>query len=437
MWAARSGPELVATVEAVARLRAKLDGLELAVAAELEGGAAGQQALKDDGWASVRDFLTHVAGGRRRSGPATARLGGQLRGLPAVSEALADGWLSRTKAHVVAAAIERLPQDAELRERGVTVMLNEAKRLCVEDLETAGTSLVETLDPTGDTARRERDLERTERSAHLNRSLRIGFDGLGGGAGRFTGSKEDLLLLSTVLLSLAAPRPAAPGSCGGDDVCTDLQCRTLGHCGRDLRDHGTRMFDALIQLARMAQSAGMVPDSHGGVPQVVVTMDHDDLKERVGQATTTLGEDLDPTTARRMACDADLIATVLGADGSVLDVGRAQRLVTAAIWIALVVRDQHCAFPGCRRPPVMCHAHHVVHWVDGGPTCLDNLVLLCGTHHRIVHGSPWRVRISPADRRPEFRAPGSDIWVRDRGGAGGAAGGESPPDDERHQRPAA
>ena len=135
----------------------------------------------------------------------------------------------------------------------------------------------------GDTARRERDLERTERSAHLNRSLRIGFDGLGGGAGRFNGSKEDLLLLTTVLLSLAAPQPAEPGACGGDGVCTDLQCRTLGHSGRDLRDHGARMFDALIQLARTAQAAGTLPDSHGGVPQVVVTMDHDDLKDGSGR----------------------------------------------------------------------------------------------------------------------------------------------------------
>ncbi len=427
MWAARSGVELVATIEAVARLRAKLDGLELAVAAELEVGTA-EQALKDDGWASTRDFLTHTAGGRRRSGPATARLARQLQALPVVAEALAEGWLSRTKAHVVVDAVQRLPQDTALRERAVALLLDEATRLCAEDLEAVGHRLVETLDPTGDTARRERELERTERSAHLNRSLRIGFDGLGGGAGRFTGAKEDLLLLSTVLVSLAAPQPAEPGSCGGDDVCTDLQCRTFGHSGRDLRDHGTRMFDALLQLARTAQSSGVLPQGHGGVPQVVVTMAHDDLRDGVGSATTTAGVDLDPATARRLACDADLIAAVLGADGSVLDVGRAQRLVTAAIWLALVVRDQHCAFPGCRRPPVMCHAHHVVHWSDGGPTSLANLVLLCGTHHRILHGTPWRVRISGSDARPEFLAPGSATWARDRG---------IEPRGERQRRPAA
>jgi hypothetical protein len=53
----------------------------------------------------------------------------------------------------------------------------------------------------------------------------------------------------------------------------------------------------------------------------------------------------------------------------------------------------------------MCHAHHIKHWVDNGPTDLDNLVLLCGEHHRTVHHTPWEVRLSPADLRPEFLPP--------------------------------
>jgi hypothetical protein len=156
-------------------------------------------------------------------------------------------------------------------------------------------------------------------------------------------------------------------------------------------------------------------------------MDHDRLKDQVGVATTTLGEDLDPATVRRLACDADIIPGVLGADGSVLDVGRAQRLVTAAIWTALVVRDQHCAFPGCRRPPAMCHGHHIVHWVDGGPTSLDNMVLLCGNHHRIIHSTPWRIRLSAVDRRPEFRPPRREEWIRDRDRTDEPPDGDDPP----------
>ena len=71
------------------------------------------------------------------------------------------------------------------------------------------------------------------------------------------------------------------------------------------------------------------------------------------------------------------------ADGHVLDVGRKTRTIPPAIRRALSARDTRCRFPGCsaRR----CDAHHIDHWVDGGATSLDNLVLLCRRHHRLVH----------------------------------------------------
>lgn len=413
LWAARSGAELTAAVEGIAALRAKLDALELAVVAELDASPAGQASLKNAGWASVKDYVTHTTGGRRGAGPAALRLARRLEEYPSLAAALAAGTVSRTKVDIIVAAVEKLPADPVLREKATAVLLEEAGRLSADDLERAGRRVLEVVDPDGVEAAAERDAERTERSAHLNRRFHLGMDGLGGGSGRLHGPKEDLLLLTTVLLAPAKPQPAEPGGAG---VCADLACKANGHSGRDLREHGTRMFDALIQLARAAQAAGLTPDSHGGVPQLVVTMAYDDLAHALHDATTTLGEDLDPATARRMACDADLVPAVLGSDSALLDVGRTQRLVTAAVWVALVVRDQHCAFPGCRRPPVMCHAHHIRHWVDGGPTCLDNLVLLCGTHHRILHSTPWEVRLDPRDRRPAFRPPGSDTWVRDRGG---------------------
>lgn len=416
LWVARAPRELTATVEALAQMRARLDALELSVVQELQTGPGGEVALKEAGWASVKDYLTHAAGGRKGYGPATARLAGELHDLPELMEALATGRLSRVKAQIIATATKKLPVDPEVREKALRVLLDEASRLGADDLERAGRHVLEVIDPDGVDAALERELERTERAAHLNRNVVMKFDQLGGGSGRFCGSAEDVELLKVALLSLAAPEPSAPGACGGDGVCTDRGCMADGHSGRDPRDHGTRMFDALVQLARMAQATGALPDCHGGVPHIGVTMDFDDLKRGVVKATTTLGDDLTAGTVRRLACDADIIPGVLGADGAILDVGRAQRLVTAAIWVALVIRDTHCAFPGCRRPPVMCHAHHVIHWIDGGGTCLDNLVLLCGTHHRIVHASPWRVRLSPRDRRPEFQAPHEDAWRRDRGG---------------------
>jgi hypothetical protein len=109
---------------------------------------------------------------------------------------------------------------------------------------------------------------------------------------------------------------------------------------------------------------------------------------------------------------------VLGSRGEVLDLGRTTRTVTVPIWNALVTRDQHCAFPGCTRPPLMCHAHHLHHWADGGATKPSNLVLVCGHHHRTLHHTPWQARIDPTDHHPEFSPPprhGREReWIRHR-----------------------
>ena len=139
---------------------------------------------------------------------------------------------------------------------------------------------------------------------------------------------------------------------------------------------------------------------------MVVTTDLDTLTGALAErGRTEDGMELAPSAVRRLACDAEIVPAVLGSGGQVLDVGRTHRLVTAALWTALVLRDHHCAFPGCSRPPVMCHAHHIRPWAEGGPTSLDNLVLLCGHHHRLIHSSRWRVRISVEDQRPEFLPP--------------------------------
>ena len=100
--------------------------------------------------------------------------------------------------------------------------------------------------------------------------------------------------------------------------------------------------------------------------------------------------DVSAETSRRLSCDAAMVAMHHGADGAVLDVGRKTRTVPPSIRRALQARDQTCRFPGCtaRR----CDAHHVEHWIDGGSTSLDNLVLLCRRHHRSVHEGQFELR---------------------------------------------
>ena len=78
-------------------------------------------------------------------------------------------------------------------------------------------------------------------------------------------------------------------------------------------------------------------------------------------------------------------------------------------------RDRGCRFPGCRTKS-FTQAHHVVWWRNGGRTTLDNLLLICSFHHRLVHEHGWSVRRD---------ADGETRWFR-RDGTGYQAG-PSPP----------
>jgi hypothetical protein len=74
--------------------------------------------------------------------------------------------------------------------------------------------------------------------------------------------------------------------------------------------------------------------------------------------------------------------------------------VTAAQRAALVVRDGGCAVAGCDRPPAWCEAHHLRHWLHGGPTDLANLALVCRAHHRAVHEGGWQLARAPTATSP-------------------------------------
>ena len=87
-----------------------------------------------------------------------------------------------------------------------------------------------------------------------------------------------------------------------------------------------------------------------------------------------------------------------GAPTQPLEVGRTSRVVQPAQRSALAVRDGGCVFPDCDRPLAWCEAHHLRHWLHGGPTDLANLALLCRAHHRAVHEDGWRLARGPDGR---------------------------------------
>lgn len=95
-------------------------------------------------------------------------------------------------------------------------------------------------------------------------------------------------------------------------------------------------------------------------------------------------------TVERWACDCSL-TRVLMQDSVVIDVGRSERTVKGPRRRALVARDRHCQWPGCDRPAARCAVHHLVHWMFGGGSELENQVLLCHRHHRLVHEGGWQL----------------------------------------------
>ena len=108
-------------------------------------------------------------------------------------------------------------------------------------------------------------MDRLERSAHLGRFLSISEDGIGGVRLRGRGTVEDAAIIKTALHALSAPMPG-----------TDPDC---GETARDLRDHGARTWDALVQTClKASETDGLLPEQHGAKPRVTVTVTLDQLR---------------------------------------------------------------------------------------------------------------------------------------------------------------
>jgi hypothetical protein len=111
-----------------------------------------------------------------------------------------------------------------------------------------------------------------------------------------------------------------------------------------------------------------------------------------------------PETARRLCCDAGLVAVVEGADGKVLDEGRRMRTIPPSVRRAVELRDgKRCCFPGCTHQRFL-EAHHNVHWADGGPSTIENTSLVCWAHHTFLHEQGWSVA-RDAEGVPRFTPP--------------------------------
>jgi hypothetical protein len=175
----------------------------------------------------------------------------------------------------------------------------------------------------------------------------------------------------------------------------------------DQRTYGQRLHDALEAVCDRLLRSDVLPDTGGTPATVILTIDADKLQARTGAGHFADGSPISAQAVVDLADEADLAWCVKNTHGAVLALGRSRRIASRPQTLALIARDGGCSFPGCEVPPEWCERHHIVAWIDGGATDLDNLTLLCGYHHANFASRGWTCRLN-TDRLPAWIPP---TWV--------------------------
>jgi hypothetical protein len=160
-----------------------------------------------------------------------------------------------------------------------------------------------------------------------------------------------------------------------------------------------RMADALVERCGSASGSS----SSTKRTTVVVHADLTFLAGGEGSAELDVLGPLSPEVVRRLACDAKIILSADNEKGHSIQQGGAQRNPSSAQRLEIRRRDKGCRFPGCTYTE-FTDVHHVVHWLNGGPTSIPNLVTLCDQHHRAVHELGWKMS-GDANVLLTFRSP--------------------------------
>jgi Domain of unknown function (DUF222)/HNH endonuclease len=424
--------------ERVLRLRRLLDRLEGQWLKELAvvdaSGAVGAENAEDAG--STASWLRRrLRMGASAASAAVRTARALFRGpLTATAEALTGGAISVAHASVLAHGVQDLPE--HVTAEAEPVLLEAAGRLDPPRLRRVLGHLQRVADPDG--------ADRTTEQRHQRRGLWLAptWEGMVAIDGLLEPEAGQTLLVA--LEPLARPAGAEDARSGRQrraDALAELARRSLEtgrlpHAG-GVRPQLTVTVDLDTLLGRPAGLGGEVgwagpldPEAcrrlacDGAMTRVLVTRHpsyhHGPIVPVEGLAAPGPGWDGTPATrdpgghpdpGRHPGGDRDLrlggqlraamalLPPILGgAPTRPLEVGRTSRVVQPAQRTALAVRDGGCVFPGCQRPLAWCEAHHLRHWLHGGPTDLANLALLCRAHHRAVHEGGWRLIRQPDGR---------------------------------------
>lgn len=323
-------------------------------------------------------------------GPGAARehvrVARALTGLPRIEAAFAAGRLSYSKVRALT-RVATSECEAALVEFALAATASQTERFCRQwrRADAAG-------DPAGDPARRTED-EQTFRhwyddDGHLTLTIRM--PGAQGAAlmtaveGR---AERDARRERAQAKKAAAAHEAVRAAGGSVDRDLRERCAEDAAVGRVRERTAARRITALAELVGAGAAAERRRSGDPPRREVVVHVDAGVLADdaAAGRAYVEGGPALSGADARRILCEATVVA-MLERGREPLAVGRRRRRATSAQRRALLRRDGGCSRPGCPEVRIeRLHAHHMRHWLFGGRTDVDNLVLLCDVDHGLVH----------------------------------------------------
>ena len=416
-----SEDQLLADAAAVSHQIQLLEARRIALVAEIDTRVT-REKLGFPGPAGWLTSTTLLSPGKANKILALAR---GLKNFPDIADAVNTGSMSIDHAALILAFAETPPEDLppEGRDMARAALITAATgpEARTGPLRAAITRL---HDLYGGTTPPAEDTDRNELFASTTLNGRLA---LKGDFDAITGEK-----LLTALSPLTAPRPAVDGT---PDPRNPARRRAdaFGHIlDRYLAAHNRPTEGGERPHVNLHISLRDLTDLHDNADSADIT-DADDIAD---DETTRAAAESDPgagpspdrgayrdlfgdgttvgwlpwmgplsrTTSRQLACDCILTAIVMDETGNPINLARTARTVTSRQKRALTARDHGCAFPGCGTPAAWTEGHHIRHWADGGPTDLNNLVLLCGFHHRLIHHSDWEVFIAD-DNHPWFIPP--------------------------------
>lgn len=338
----------------------------------------------DAGARSCAHWLTVNAGFDLRTSSELVRVGHALDALPQIRAAFADGRLSFDKVRAVTRVAT--PRDEAMwLDLAFQASGSQLARIC-----RAVRSALDVDDPRrADDELARRGVRRWWRDDGMLEILAV--------LPREDGALV-MAAIDSVVKDLVAERRH------NESVETDTAERPL--CESVLRE------DALVRICERCLSAASPEPVVAPTRQMVIHVDEAVLRsgDASGRSHVEDGPWLSPQSARWLACDSDVV-TITERDGKPLDVGRASRLITPRLRLALQARDRGCRYPGCGVPANRTEGHHIRHWLDFGRTDLENLVSLCRFHHRRHHEGKFVIRTLDAGTMVFERTDGTPIVV--------------------------